>query len=393
MPAGLHDLTVVGSNPTRRASGGSSVVEHQMRLATSCRRCCGTNHTVTVMSARIDIDGSVGEGGGQILRSALTLSLVTGRPFHIDRIRAGREKPGLLRQHLTAVHAAASMSGARVSGAELGSSTLDFAPAVIEGGEYRLAVGTAGSATLVLQTVLPALLVATRPSRLTLEGGTHNPYAPPFDFLSKTFLPLVRQMGASVDLALDAYGFYPAGGGRFSVSVEPCTGLTPLRLVERGDVTVRARGLVASLPGRIAKRELSVVRQRLGIDRTQCRIEAIETSVGPGNILLIELESNEVTEVVTGFGIKGVTAERVASDACDEVEAYLKAGVPVGSHLADQLLVPMALAGGGAFRTLTPSTHTTTNAEVIRRFLDVPISIEQEQGDVYRVVVGHAFED
>jgi RNA 3'-terminal phosphate cyclase (ATP) len=345
------------------------------------------------MSARIDIDGSAGEGGGQILRSALTLSLVTGRPFRIERIRAGREKPGLLRQHLTAVHAAASMSSARVSGAELGSSTLEFAPGGIEGGEYRLAVATAGSATLVLQAVLPALLVATRPSRLTLEGGTHNPYAPPFDFLAKTFLPLMRRMGATVDLTLDAHGFYPAGGGRFTVTVEPCTRLTPLRLIERGHVTVRARGLVASLPGKIAKRELGVVRQRLGVDRTQCRIEAIETSVGPGNILLIELESAEVTEVVTGFGIKGVSAEQVAADACDEAEAYLKADVPVGIHLADQLLVPMALAGRGAFRTLTPSAHTTTNTDVIRRFLDVAISITQEQGDVYRVAVGHGFED
>ena len=347
------------------------------------------------MSARIDIDGSVGEGGGQILRSALTLSLITGRPFRIDRIRAGRDKPGLLRQHLTAVQAAATMSGARVSGAELGSSSLEFAPAEIQGGEYRLAVGTAGSATLVLQTVLPALLVATRPSRLSLEGGTHNPYAPPFDFLSKSFLPLLRQMGAMVDLTLEAHGFYPAGGGRFSVSVEPCTRLTPLTLLDRGDVTVRARGLVASLPGGIAKRELHVVRERLGLDRTLCHMEAIETSVGPGNILLIELSSAEVTEVVTGFGMKGVSAERVASNACDEVEAYLEAGVPVGIHLADQLLVPIALAGGGAFRTLTPSAHTTTNADVIRKFLDVPISITQEQGraDVYRVAVGHAVGD
>jgi RNA 3'-terminal phosphate cyclase (ATP) len=345
------------------------------------------------MSERIDIDGSVGEGGGQILRSALTLSLVTGRPFRIDHIRAGRAKPGLLRQHLTAVHAAASISGARVSGADLGSSTLEFAPGQIAGGEYRLAVGTAGSATLVLQAVLPALLVASRPARLTLEGGTHNPYAPPFDFLSKTFLPLLRRMGASVDLVLDTYGFYPAGGGRFTVSIDPCTRLTPLTLLERGIVTVRARGLVASLPGKIAKRELGVVRQRLGLDRTQCRIEEIETSIGPGNVLLIEVESAELTEVVTGFGVKGVTAEQVAAGACDEVDAYLRAGVPVGVHLADQLLVPMALADGGAFRTLTPSGHTSTNADVIRKFLDVPISIEQEQGDVYRVAVGHGFED
>jgi RNA 3'-terminal phosphate cyclase (ATP) len=200
-------------------------------------------------------------------------------------------------------------------------------------------------------------------------------------------------MGALADLALDAHGFYPAGGGRFIVRVEPCTRLLPLKLIERSEVTVRARGLVASLPAVIAKRELAVVRQRLGLDRTQCHIETIDTSVGPGNVLMVEVESAEVTEVVTGFGIKGITAERIASGACDEVEAYLKAGVPVGVHLADQLLVPMALAGRGEFRTLTPSAHTTTNADVIRKFLDVRISIEQEQGDVYRVAIGQVFED
>lgn len=344
------------------------------------------------MSGRIDIDGSQGEGGGQILRTALALSLVTGRPFRIDRIRAGRAKPGLLRQHLTAVNAACAIGGAHVTGGELGSSILEFTPSRVRGGEYRLAVGTAGSATLVLQAVLPALLVAKESTRLTLEGGTHNPFAPPFDFLAKTFVPLVRRMGAALELSLDAHGFYPAGGGRFTVSIEPCRTLAPLTLHQRGDVSVRARGLVASLPNKIAKRELSVVRQRLSLERTQCVVEAIENSVGPGNILLIEIASADVTEVITGFGMKGVTSEEVASKACAEAEAYLAADVPVGSHLADQLLIPLALAGAGSFRTLAPSSHTTTNADVIARFLDVPIAVEPE-GDRslgFRVAVGNA---
>jgi len=347
------------------------------------------------MLQRVDIDGSQGEGGGQILRTALALSLVTGRPFRIDRIRARRPKPGLLRQHLTAVNAACAISGAHVTGAELSSATLEFTPSRVRGGEYRLAVGTAGSATLVLQAVLPALLTADAPSRLTLEGGTHNPFAPPFDFLAKTFAPLVRRMGAAVDLSLDAHGFYPAGGGRFMVTIEPCRALAPITLHTRGDVSLRARGLVASLPNKIAKRELGVVRQRLGVEREQCAIETIENSVGPGNILLIEIASADVTEVVTGFGMKGVTSEEVASKACDEADAYLAANVPVGSHLADQLLIPSALAGGGSFRTLAPSSHTTTNADVIARFLDVPIVIEPEgngsQG--FRVAVGSAIKE
>lgn len=345
------------------------------------------------MTDWITIDGSEGEGGGQILRTALALSLVTGRPFRIESIRAGRKKPGLLRQHLTAVRGAAEVSGARVTGADLGSRTLTFEPSQVRGGSYRLAVGTAGSATLVLQAVLPALLFAREPSRLTLEGGTHNPYAPPFDFLAETFLPVLRRMGASVDVRLDACGFYPAGGGRFTVAIEPCSTLGRLALLERGDTQVHARALVASLPENIASRELGVVRERLGIERQSCRAQTVDASIGPGNVLMIVIDSESVSEVVTGFGEKGVSAEKVASDACDEAQAYLAAGVPVGIHLADQLLVPMALAGDGTFRTLKPTAHTLTNAGVIRRFLDVGVAIEHERDDVYRVSVGAAVKE
>jgi RNA 3'-terminal phosphate cyclase (ATP) len=343
-----------------------------------------------IMADWITIDGSEGEGGGQILRTAIALSLVTGRPFRIERIRAGRKKPGLLRQHLTAVQAAIEMSGARASGAELGSHTMSFEPSHVRGGAYRLAVGTAGSATLVLQAVLPALLMARESSRLTLEGGTHNPCAPPFDFLAKTFLPILRRMGASVDVNLETYGFYPAGGGRFMVAIEPCPKLGRLSILERGETSVHARALVASLGENIAKRELSVVRARLGIERALCRIETVDASVGPGNVLMITIEDQFVSEVVTGFGVKGVSAEKVAEDACDEAQAYLTAAVPVGLHLADQLLIPMALAGGGTFRTLKPTAHTMTNADVIRRFLDVTVAVEHEGKNVYRVNVGSA---
>jgi len=342
------------------------------------------------MTTWIDIDGSEGEGGGQIVRSALTLSLVTGRSFRIEGIRARRRKPGLLRQHLTAVQAAAEVGGARVCGASLGSGSLTFEPSGTRGGTYHLSVGTAGSATLVLQTVLPALLLAREPSRLTLEGGTHNPAAPPFDFLRLAFLPLLRRMGARVEVALNTYGFYPAGGGRFTVSVEPGAALEPLSLFERGETRVQARALVSSLSESIGRRELAVVRERLGLDRTVCRVESIGESVGPGNVLLIVVESDAVVEVISGFGVKGVTAEKVASDACDEAEAYLAAGIPVGVHLADQLLVPLALAGGGTFRTQPPTPHTETNAAVIRRFMDVDISLERETDATYRVTVGAA---
>lgn len=340
------------------------------------------------MTDRITIDGSQGEGGGQVLRTALALSLATGRPVRIDKIRAGREKPGLLRQHLTAVQAAVAVSTGRAAGAELGSRSVEFEPGEVRGGEFHFAIGTAGSATLVLQAILPALLVAKQPSTLTLEGGTHNPMAPPFDFLAQTLLPVLERMGARVSARLERHGFYPAGGGRFTISVEPCARLLPLTLVERGDVVTNVRSLVAMLTERIAKKELGLVRQRLGLNRLLGSTEVITTSAGPGNVLMIEMRSAEVTEIVTAFGIRGVHAEEVARLAADEASEYLAAGVPVGRHLADQLLVPMALAGGGVFRTLSPSLHTTTNAGVIGQFVGAPIRIMNDGAGAHRIQIG-----
>src|SRR5512133_679150 len=187
----------------------------------------------------ITIDGSQGEGGGQILRTSLALSLFTSQPFRMEQIRAKRQKPGLLKQHLTAVEAAKTVGCAEVEGAALNSQTLEFRPRSVAPGNYRFAVGTAGSATLVLQTVLPALLTGSDRSMLTLEGGTHNPMAPPFDFLTYSFMPLIHRMGPSVDLELRSPGFYPAGGGRFHARIEPTKQLSPLTLNERGAIRSR----------------------------------------------------------------------------------------------------------------------------------------------------------
>lgn len=339
-------------------------------------------------TALLTIDGSLGEGGGQVLRTALSLSLVTGRAFRIERIRAGRAKPGLLRQHLTAVQAAAAVGQARVAGAEIGSQTLTFEPAECRGGEFQFAVGTAGSATLVLQTVLVPLALAASPSALVLEGGTHNPFAPPFDFLVSTFLPIVNRMGPAIEARLVRHGFYPAGGGRFEVTVKPAARLQPVDLLEReGETATSVRALIANVPVHVAEREIATVRRRLALPEASCRVEQLRASAGPGNVLTIEMRSGNVTEIVTGFGEKGVSAESVANRAVDEARAYLLAGVPVGAHLADQLLVPLAVAGGGSFRTVAPTPHTRTNADVIVRFLPVQISIEEESGDACRVRV------
>jgi len=337
----------------------------------------------------INIDGSFGEGGGQILRTSLALSLVTGKPFRIDNIRAGRKNPGLLRQHLTAVNAATEISRAEVTGAAIGSKELTFAPNSVNPGEYAFAVGTAGSTTLVLQTVLPALLIANGPSRVTLEGGTHNPFAPPFDFLAKSFLPLVNRMGPAVSAKLERPGFYPAGGGKFSVAIEPSSGLRRLDVSERGEIIGRrATAVVANLPRSVAERELKLIAQKMSWSKEWLRAEAVENSRGPGNVVMIEIESHNVTEVFTGFGERGVRAEAVADRPVKEARRYLAVDVAVGEYLADQLLIPMAMAGGGSFTTLPLSRHSTTNIEVIGKFLDVAIETEQAGERIWRVRVG-----
>ena len=335
----------------------------------------------------LQIDGAQGEGGGQVLRSALALSLVTGQAFEIRRIRAGRRRPGLMRQHAAAVHAAAAVGSARVAGGTIGSRQLTFVPEAVKPGGYRFAVGSAGSATLVLQTVLPALVLAGGPSTVVLEGGTHNPFAPPFDFLEKAFLPLLGRMGPQVTVALDRPGFFPAGGGRFTARVTPVARLRPLVLPERGKLLrLRGAAIVADLPRRIAEREAAALADLLPLAAGDVAIREYP-GCGPGNAVLVAVHSEHVSEVFSAFGARGRPAESVALAAAEEVLGYLAAGVPVGCRLADQLLLPMALAGGGSFRTLEPSRHTRTNIAVIGHFLGVAISARPLERGAWQIAV------
>lgn len=334
----------------------------------------------------IDIDGSVGEGGGQILRTALAAAIVTHTGFRMHSIRARRKKPGLLRQHLTAVEAAIAVGGARVEGATLGSRELVFEPNAICHGRHRFAVGTAGSATLVLQTVLWPLLVEPGESEVVVEGGTHNPLAPPFEFLAHVLAPHLRAMGAELELELESAGFYPAGGGRVRLRVSGGRALRPLELLARGPIRAeRAVAILSNLPGHIARRELDVVRERLGLREHALEVRELPTP-GPGNALQIVADFSGGTEIVTQFGEKGRPAEVVAEAAVDEYVRWRDADVPVGEHLADQLLVPLALAGAGAFLTSTPTEHTRTNAALVQRMLGPTIAIAPD-GDRFRVGV------
>jgi RNA 3'-terminal phosphate cyclase (ATP) len=326
----------------------------------------------------IEIDGSQGEGGGQILRSALTLSMCTGQPIHISHIRAKRKTPGLMRQHLTAVQAAAAISGADVIGADVGSTAVRFTPGTIKGGDYQFSIGTAGSCTVVLQTILPALLQANEDSQITLSGGTHNTMSPPFHFLQRAFLPLLKKMGADVDLQLNRFGFYPAGGGEITVAIKAGKGLAPYHLETRGErINAYAESYFTGLPAHIAERELAVVKQRLCWSDSQLSMKGIQQQQGPGNVLLITLEYAYVTEVFTGFAERGVAAEVVAKGAVSSTQKYLASGATVSTYLADQLLLPMALAGGGSFTATEWSQHAATNAAVIQKFLPVIITADK----------------
>lgn len=336
----------------------------------------------------IRIDGSYGEGGGQIIRTSLALSLVTGKPFRIERVRARREKPGLQRQHLTAVLAAAEIGRAEVSGAQVGATEFTFVPRSIEPGDYTFSIGTAGSTTLVLQTVLPPLMIANAPSRLVLEGGTHNVHAPPFEFLDRTFLPLVNQVGPTVEIELKRYGFYPPGGGSCEISIEPAREFERLEIRERTPaLTKRARALVVNLPAHIGERELRVVKEKLGWSDEQLEVVTSTNALSPGNVLTIEIERAQLTEIITGIGERGVRAEMVAERAAAEALTYLESDAPVGPHLADQLLVPLALSRGGSYLTGPLSLHTTTNIEIIKKFLNVKIMSAPVEGGVWEIEV------
>lgn len=328
------------------------------------------------------IDGSQGEGGGQILRTSLALSLLTGKPFRMVNVRAKRKKPGLLRQHLTAIHAARTVGRAAVEGDALGSAELEFRPGDVSPGSYHFSVGTAGSATLVLQTILPPLLLASGPSTVTVEGGTHNPFAPPYEFLERAFAPVVNRMGPSLKLQLDRHGFYPAGGGRVRAVISPSPRLERIDLVERGEIRGK-RGLViqSALPDHIAHRERNALISKMAFDEESCSIRRVEDSQGPGNVVLVEIESDHVTELFIGFGERGVRAEAVAGQAVDAARRYLTAGVPVGPYLADQLVLPFVLAGGGSFVTVSPSRHTRTSVEVVRLFVDIDLKLEEQGRD------------
>lgn len=337
----------------------------------------------------IIIDGSQGEGGGQMVRNSCALSLVTGAPFRISNIRGRRAKPGLMRQHMTAVEAVCAISGSQCSGLAVGASEIEFRPGSVTAGEYQFAVGTAGSTSLVLQTVLMPLLLTDAPSRLTLEGGTHNPSAPPFDFIARTFLPVINRMGPHVSARLVRHGFYPRGGGRIEIDITPAA-LSPIECIDRGEAQgFAAQSLFTGLPFPIAQRLLDRAKRDLADwpDDTFA-VRELPADQGPGIILMLEARYANVTEIVSAFGQIGVSAERLAKTAAARLNGYIESSAFAGPYLADQLILPFALAGGGRFTTVKPSEHLRTAIDIAQRFTGLPMALEQQPGGEHLLCVG-----
>lgn len=336
----------------------------------------------------IEIDGSEGEGGGQILRSSLSLSALTGQPVTIERVRARRSRPGLMRQHLTCVRAAAQVCDARVEGAELGSQRVVFRPGEVRGGTFTFSVGTAGSSVLVAQTVLPPLLFgARRPSRIRFEGGTHNPMAPTFEYFDQTFLGALRPLGVAADAALESVGFYPVGGGAWTLDVRPVSSLEALFWLHRGPIELSAHAFVQKLPFDIVERELAACRDALMLDAVALKPWQPPPGPGYGNAMWIRCAMRRGSALFTALGRRDRPAEQVAADALAAFRRFAAADVPVDEHLADQLLLPLALGAGGTFRTLEPTPHTRSNARVIEAFGVAQVEIEDERDDAARITV------
>jgi RNA 3'-terminal phosphate cyclase (ATP) len=331
----------------------------------------------------IELDGSFGEGGGQILRSSLALAVVTGQAFRLVKVRAGRPKPGLQPQHLTSVRAAAAVGRATVTGDRLGSRELTFEPTGVQAGSHRFDIGTAGATGLVLHTVcLPLAWRTVQPSTVTLIGGTHVTTSPCFHFLAVTWRSYLARIGLPISLAMERPGFYPRGGGVVEARIPPVERLNGLTLTKA--VTPRrvvGFSTVAGLPEHVARRQARRATARLEAAGLEVEIRLEEWPGGPGSVLGLTFDDVPVPTFFFGLGARGKPAERVADEAVEQALAYHAAGAPVDSHSADQLVLPLALADGPSeFRVSEITRHLTTNIAVIQKFLPRRIECDGEEG-------------
>jgi len=337
----------------------------------------------------IHIDGSYGEGGGQVLRTSLSLAAITGQPILIENIRAGRKKPGLAAQHLTSVRAAAAICQAEIRGDALGSKTLEFIPsATTQAGDYTFDVSdalqgrSAGAITLVLQTILLPLALADGDSKVILRGGTQVAFSPPFTYIEQVYLPTLKRMGVQAEVRLNAWGWYPQGGGEAELLVSGGTTLSGINLWERGKLQqVRGLAVVTELPSHIPQRMASRAENLLREAKLKATVQPLRgRGVAPGAGMFLTAEYENSLSGAGAVGRVGLPAEKVAEMACQELIDFHKSGAPIDVHLADQLLLPAALANDASqYRVAEISTHLTTNAWVIQQFGLAQITVDEAE--------------
>ncbi len=292
-----------------------------------------------------------------------------------------------MRQHLTSIKAAAEICNAKTQGLELGAKAISFMPNEIKAGQYRFEIGSAGGTSLVAQTIIPILSHAKKVSTVTITGGTHNLWAPTYDYLDLSFLPLFNKMGGQANIELEKYGFYPAGGGEITVFIKPATEKFALDLTSRGEKRgAEITAILANLRNDIAIREIKTIAHRMNMDKTKGVILEVD-GPGPGNVVTLAIDYENITELFIGHGTHGVRAEAVANGVVDEARAYFTSEAAVDIHMADQLLLPMALFAGGVFTTPEMTGHTRTNIEIIKQFLDVEIQTKQLARKLWKISV------
>jgi RNA 3'-phosphate cyclase len=342
------------------------------------------------MANWVEIDGSQGEGGGQVLRSALALSVLSGRPLHLRGIRARRSNPGLAAQHLHAVRALREVSQAGCRGDQLGSRELFFEPGPPRAGSYAVDIQTAGSVSLLLQAVFLPLSRAGEASDLLLRGGTHVPWSPPFNYLETCWLPFMGALGLRIQITLERAGFYPRGGGRVAARIEPIERIQPLQLTERGRLlSLQVVSAAAGLPGHVRQRQAA--RARVGVQATGVRpaVQLVDLAAdSPGSVVAVSGIFEHTRVTTSALGARGKPAESVGREAAAGFRFYLDRPGALDEHMADQILLPLALAAGGSvFTTVRVTHHLLTNAQVIRSFLEREIAIEGSLGEPGRVEI------
>lgn len=334
------------------------------------------------MSLKI-IDGSIGEGGGQVLRTCLSLSLVTGQPFRIENIRKNRRHPGLRAQHLSSIALAARIGDAEVAGMDLNSKTITFSPKKILAGEYQSIIGTAGSTSLVLQTILLPLSLADDRSSITISGGTHVPWSPTFDYLEQNFLPFINRIGFQITLYLESAGFFPQGEGKIHVKIQPTRDFSGINITQRGRlIQIRGISAVANLDRSIAERQRAQVVRHIG-DKfllNDIRIKNLRSKFKGTTICLIcEFENSQCC--YSALGELGKPAEKVADEVVAKILSFMKTDGVMDEYLADQLLIPLAVAkSSSCFLTPRVTRHLMTNAKIISMFLPAQILIKGQIG-------------